>query len=161
MVMLTSAWLVSLELTKQRIELEAQNKINAVNSGYSPFVWSFEYFKNDVVESFHSYWLHNEQHSSINAPSESHPQLSLNFSGQSLNTLLHDKLVIYSSSALNGTVKLQMKVNLGDGVFYYNQPLALSGKINEINLNQNWQGLNAEGKPVNSLIWNKNLLKHR
>jgi membrane protease YdiL (CAAX protease family) len=151
-------WFVSLELTKQRIVFEAQNKLHSIQTLQSPYVWDFVHFNQDVVESFQSYW-HKDLAHSIQAKQASNPQLSLNFSGQTLNPLLHDKLFIYSKKALQGKLKIQIKSHLDDRVFYYSPLLDLSGKVNEINLNQVWKGYKASGKTVDSVVWDNDLTK--
>jgi len=158
LIILAIVWFVSLELTKQRIVIEAENKKHSIQALQSPYVWDFVHFNQDVVESFQSYW-HLDLAHSIHAKQSSNPQLSLNFSGQTLNPLLHDKLIIYSKKALLGKLKIQIKSRLDDKIFYYSPLLDLSGKVNEINLNQTWKGYTASAESADAVVWGNDLKK--
>ncbi len=155
-LVLCAVWFVSIQLTQQRIVLEAENNLNAIKSGQSPFVWDFSNFKMDVVESFQHYWQ-TENAQSIYASKDSNPHLSLNFSGQSINTLLHDKLLINFAKPVHGIVKIQIKSHLADDAFYYSSPLNISEKNFKIDLNQLFTGYKASGESVGTLKWGKEL----
>ena len=149
---------VSWQLTQQRIALEAENKLNAIQSMQSPFTWDFSDFNQQVVESFQPYWQ-TDNSQTLHAQQASNPQLSLNFSGQTLSTLLHDKLIIYSATTFQGQLKIQIKNELADGVFYYSELHHVSGKVIEIDLKKAWKGYKTTGENVASAIWGKELTK--
>ncbi len=158
MLMLCFVWLVSLQLTKQRIVLEAENKLNSLQLMQSPFVWDFNHFHQDIVESFQPYWQTGLS-GVIQAKQARNPQLSLNFSGQSFYTQLHDKLIIHSPKELYGEVKIQAKANLDDADFYYSTTYKLSGHSVELNLTQPWKVIKSSGEVLDSVNWGEELAK--
>jgi hypothetical protein len=154
LALILGAWYVSLQLTKQRVQLESISRLNNYQLKSTPYVWDFKSFE-DVVGSFQSYWQKPANESYVIGKKGSNPQLSLNFSGESINTHHHSQLVIHSDSGLNGSVKLQTKINLDDSVYYYTSDIKLFKSTQVINLDQLWQGVDNNGKPVNKLSWNE------
>ncbi len=157
--MLLVVWVVSLQLTKQRIVLEAENKLQSIQSSRTPFVWDFVHFSQDVVESFQQYWQYNPNKLTINANQGSNPQLSLNFSGQTFSPLLHDKLIIYSRGPLNAQVSIQAKIDTDEDIFYYLPVVDITQTTTEIDLSQAWSEVIATGKKKGVRIWGKDLMK--
>jgi hypothetical protein len=132
------AWFVGLTLTKQKIQLEAMNKIKNLTEDISPFRWDFNSFTADIVQPYQKYW-HRLADNSISAEPGSDPILSLNFSGEVINTAHHLQMVIESSQPLTATLTIQFKSKLDDGLFYYSSAIKLFGKKQYINLDRVWQ----------------------
>jgi flagellar biogenesis protein FliO len=154
LALLLGAWYVSLQLTKQRVQLESINRLNNLEKLSTPYFWDFKSFE-DVVGSFQYYWQKPVGENFIHAKKASNPQLSLNFSGESINTYHHSQLVIHSNSGLHGALKLQTKTNLEDGNYYYLSDIILSGATQTIDLHKLWDGLNKDGKVITQLEWNQ------
>ena len=154
LALLFGAWYVSLQLTKQRIQLESFNKSNNQQQQSTPYVWDFESF-GDIVGSFQYFWHRPIGKNYIYAIKGSNPQLSLNFSGESISTYEHSRLVIHSSEGLNGSLKLQTKSNLEDGSYYYLPKFNLSGTKQIIDLRNSWRGVNKQGVKTNQLKLNQ------
>jgi len=154
LALLIGAWYVSLQLTKQRVQLESFNRLNNLHQQSTPYIWDFQSF-DDVVGSFQYYWQKPLNENYLVAKKASNPHLSLNFSGESINTFHHSQLVIHSESGLSGSLKLQTKINLDDNVYYYTSDINLDDSTQVINLDQLWQGFDNNGKPVNKLSWNE------
>ncbi|MBL4659240.1 MAG: CPBP family intramembrane metalloprotease [Alcanivoracaceae bacterium] len=152
-VLLTFAWFVALELTKQRIQLEAENKINNFKSQQTPFIWNFESFTGDVVEPYQKYWQQLDSSHYIKANKGQNPQLSLNFSSEVINTSHHSILQIDSTNLLQGTVKIQFKTELDDDYFYYSSDIKLAGKQQVIDLQQSWQGISDKNSHTVKAPW--------
>ncbi len=162
LLLLCLSWFVSLQLTKQRVQLESINKLQNIDNNISPYVWNFDSFTSDIVKSFQSFWMKKEQeqegkHQIVSTTIN--PQLSLNFSGEVLNTFHHSQLIIHSLEELTGTVSIQAKVDLFNDDFYYLHDVALTGKSVSINLNQAWKGLNSDSKNISDFYWNKSANK--
>ena len=147
-------WLVSLHLTKQRVQLESQNKINNFKHRSSPFIWNFNQ-GNDIVSSYQSYWQLNDDELPIIAEKGINPQLSLNFSGEVLNTFHYSQLLINTSNDLTGALSIQVTNNLDDNIYYYLSDVKLSGKQQSIDLNQSWKGFNSDEEYVGDFLWNE------
>lgn len=154
LALLSGAWYVSLQLTKQRVLLESNNRLNNLEQLSTPYFWDFKSFE-DVVGSFQYFWQKIENENFIRASKGSNPQLSLNFSGESINTYHHSQLVIHSNSGLYGALKLQTKPTLEDGNYYYLPDIILSGTTQTIELDTLWEGLNKDGKVISQLEWNQ------
>ena len=153
LVSLTLAWFVALQLTKQRLQLEAENKINNFTNQQTSFVWDFKSFKRDVVKPYQKYWQQSDSTPAIKADKGQNPQLSLNFSSEVINTLHHSILQINSTTTLQGTVKIQFKTELDDDYFYYSSDIKLSGKQQIIDLQQNWQGISDKNTHTVKAAW--------
>ncbi len=157
-VLLVLAWFVSLQLTKQRVQLEAINKLHNIETNVSPYVWNFESFSSDIVEPFQPFWAKQADNNQIVSVTNN-PQLSLNFSGEVLNTFQHSQLIINSLEELTGRLTIQAKVNLSSDNFYYLYNIPLSGKSVSISLNQTWMGVNSKSKNIDGFYWNKSAWK--
>ena len=157
-ILLALAWFVSLQLTKQRVQLEAINKLHNIETNVSPYIWNFDSFSSDIVEPFQSFWRKEADGSQILSVTNN-PQLSLNFSGEVLNTFQHSQLIINSLEELTGTLTIQAKVNLSSDNFYYLYNIPLSGKSVSISLNQTWTGVNSKSKSIDGFYWNKSAWK--
>ena len=153
LVLLSGAWYVSLQLTKQRVQFESINRLSNQQQS-TPYVWDFKSF-DDVVGSFQHYWRKPAGENFIYANKASNPQLSLNFSGESINTAHHSQLVIVSSKGLHGILKLQTKTKLEKGDYYYLSEINLSDTTQTIDLQKLWQGFDQDGKAINQLEWNQ------
>ena len=153
--MLVSAWFVALHLTKNRVTQEGLDKLESINRNKTPFLWDFTSFKNQVVESFQTYWEKNEYNGQLVAKTLN-PHISLNFSGKTLNTLLHETLIIKSVET-TGTVKIQVRNENQNALFYYLSPITLTGKTQVINLKQQWIGYDASGKIIEKVLWGEKL----
>lgn len=147
------AWIIVLQLTQQRIQLEAKNKMKAVTTNQTPFNWKFETFNTDIVTPYQKYWKVQKSDSTIYAEKDSNPVLSLNFSGEKVNTDHYNTLQLKSSIKLHGTLKLQIKVSHEDGMFYYSNPIKLSGNDQVISLEQEWTGVDENNNKVNDFKW--------
>ena len=154
LALLLGTWYVSLQLTKQRVQLESINRLNNLQQQSTPYLWDFKSF-DDVVGSFQFYWNKPANENFIYAKKASNPQLSLNFSGESINTAHHTQLVLHSSTGLHGNLKLQTKTNLENGIYYNLSHIILSGTTQTIDLQKMWQGINQKGKGINQLEWHK------
>ncbi len=157
-ILLVLAWFVSLQLTKQRVQLEAINKLHNIETNVSPYVWNFESFSSDIVEPFQPFWKKQTDNNQI-VSVVNNPQLSLNFSGEVLNTFQHSQLIINSLEELTGTLTLQAKVDLSSDNFYYLSNVPLSGQSISIDLNQTWKGVNKESKSIDGFYWNQSVGK--
>ncbi|HFC29440.1 MAG TPA: hypothetical protein ENJ44_00175 [Oceanospirillales bacterium] len=129
---------VALFLTQQRIQLEAANKLNNIKLKQSPWRWDFVDFSDDVVESFQNNWQKKPDLAQIIALKGQNPQLSLNFSGETINARLHDFLTISAAKNMQGSIRLQVKTKLSDQAFYYSQTYRLKGKSVQLDLHKNW-----------------------
>ncbi|MCF6288682.1 MAG: CPBP family intramembrane metalloprotease [Proteobacteria bacterium] len=151
-----------MQLTKQRVQLESSNKLQNIQSNVSPYIWNFDSFTSDIVQPFQSFWVKQEREQEDKhqiVSTTSNPQLSLNFSGEVLNTFHHSQLIIHSSEDLTGTLSIQAKADLFSDDFYYIYDVALTGKSVSINLNQAWKGLNSDSKNISDFYWNKSANK--
>ena len=147
---------MGLTLTKQKIQLEAMNKINNLAEDISPFRWDFHSFTHDIVQPYQKYWQQLVDHS-IAAERDSDPILSLNFSGEVINTNYHRQMVIESSQPLTGTLTIQLKSKLDDGLFYYSSAIKLNGRQQSIDLDRVWQNGSRQQNTVNTLTWGADL----
>lgn len=159
LVLLCVAWFVSLQLTKQRIQLEAENRLNNLTQQKTPYIWDFESFENNIVESFQKYWQNSTVNSQIKSNKGVNPQLSLNFSGETINISQFSELIISSPVNMIGSMALQAKINLDDDVYYYLLNIKLTGKVQKIHLHKLWSGVNANETKIETSEKNKKLEK--
>ncbi|MBL4772478.1 MAG: CPBP family intramembrane metalloprotease [Alcanivoracaceae bacterium] len=152
-------WFVALQLTKQRIQLEAENKFSNFESKQTPFVWDFKLYSRDIVQPYQKFWQELAGSNQIKAIKGQNPQLSLNFSGEVINSLYHPVLQIKSPSELHGSLKIQFKTELDDDYFYYSDTIELSGKELRIDLVQNWEGRNSQTNKVVNVGWGASMQK--
>lgn len=156
LALLLLAWILSVKLTQQRIQLEAYNKLNNVEQNQSPFVWDFQSFQADIVEPFQPSWQKSDQGivSRVN-----NPQLSLNFSGEVLNPHLHSQLIVKSTTAMSGLLTIQAKTELNSDDYYYLADIALSGSKQIIDLQQSWKNVNNIANSTRKFNWDKSANK--
>ena len=139
------------------MQLEAGNKIKNIQNNLTPFVWNFESFNSDIVKPTQKYWQVLKFDHSIKAAKNVNPHLSLKFSGEVINSFIHSKLVISSSIGLSGTVKIQLKQNISDKIFYYSPLIKLHGSRQVINLGQIWSRVDNENKKNISAEWKNDI----
>jgi len=132
------AWIAVLQLTQQRILLEAENKLRSIKSNQTSFVWNFIDFEADIVTPYQKNWQILHEPRSIFASKSSDPVLSLNFSGEILNAAHFDEIQLESPVKIQGMLKLQIKISHAENVFYYSGPIALSGSKHLLSLNREW-----------------------
>lgn len=144
---------VSLELTKQRVQLETENKLLNITNKQSPFVWNFVEFKGDIVGSFQHFWREINSIGQIIALKGSNPQLSLNFSGDVINSNAHNELIIKSQSVKPFKLKIQFKSNIDDDVFWYSNVIPISNSQQIINLDRLWLGVADDGSKPQKGTW--------
>ena len=149
------AWIVVLELTQQRVQLEGENKLANFKENRSPFVWTFDSFTTDVVSPYQKFWQVQKNNSDIVAKINSNPILSLNFSGEKVNTGQYNKLKLNSHFSINANLVLQIKISHEDDVLYYSEPIVLSSKKQTIDLDRNWIGVGNGDKNIKGFKWGK------
>jgi hypothetical protein len=152
--LLALAWVVSLQLVQQRVQLEAEGKLKNVFTMKTPLVWNFNSFTDDVVESFQIHWQSLEKTKQIYAVIGSNPALSLNFSGERINTNLHSKLHITFAENIDAKLVIQYKTELDSEFFYYLTNVKLNKKNQVIDLNRIWKRVSAEVKGNTPTQWN-------
>ena len=156
-LLLFACWFIAIELTKQRVRQEAGNKIENIQKGQTPFVWNFESFATDIVEPTQKYWQELNDNHTIKSAKGVNPHLSLKFSGEVINNFIHSQLVILSPSALSGTVKIQLKQDITDEIFYYSPLIKLHGTKQVIDFQQIWSGIHNENKKNIQAEWKKDI----
>ena len=153
MIIIFSSWLVSVSLTRIRIQTEAENKLLNLQKEISPFVWNFE-DDSDVVSSYYKYWQHQQEKGFLSAKKGSNPRISLNFSSEIINSGIHGNLVIKSPQKIDAKLLIQVKQQLDDDYFYYSYNIPLSDKDNNIDLTQlSWIGLSDVSEEKKPFKW--------
>ncbi|MFK8010813.1 MAG: CPBP family glutamic-type intramembrane protease [Marinicellaceae bacterium] len=147
------SWVLVLELTKQRVELEGVSKLNTYLSIESPYVWNFEADMTDIVTPYQKYWTVQESINGIQSKTGESPELSLNFSGEKVNALHFNRLKLKSSQLLSGQLKLQIKVSHDDSVFYYSKNIGLKGKQQIIDLDTDWLAIDSQSNQSHDFRW--------
>lgn len=130
-------WYLALGLTKQRLQLEAVNKLNSNEQKISTFTWDFVDFRSDIVAPYQKYWSQDKP--GIVAKKQVNPELSLNFSGEFINTLHHNQLHIKGTQPFSGTVILQITSGFDDPNFYYSEVINLTGSEVVVDLKKPWK----------------------
>ncbi len=155
-MILFCGWWLALDLTKQRLQLEAASKLNNIEKHLSAFSWDFINFEGDIVSPYQKYW--SKDNVSIVAGKQTNPILSLNFSGELINPLHHDQLLIKSSLPLSGTVVLQITTEVNGPNFYYSQPIKLHGTEVIVDLKKSWKtSSNSSTSTSTKVNWDESL----
>ena len=153
LIIIFSSWLVSVSLTRIRIQTEAENKLLNLQKEISPFVWNFE-DDSDVVSSYYKYWQHQQEKGFLSAKKGSNPRISLNFSSEIINSGIHGNIIIKSPQNIDAKLLLQAKQQLDDDYFYYSYNIPLSDKDNNIDLTQlSWIGLSDVSEEKKPFKW--------
>lgn len=147
------SWVVGIYLTQQRIQMEADKKLQNVRQNITPFIWDFK-STNDIVSSFQKYWRWEPGTSTLEAQKGSNPRLSLNFSSELLNSRIHKRLEIISDENLDSRLVIQIKTDLKDDFYYYSSALKLKHKENQIDMDEvEWSGTNEQSGEKRKLTW--------
>ena len=104
MCLFVIAWAVVLNLTQQRIQLEGNSKVKTLLSKQTPFIWDFETIDTDIVDPYLKFW-NKQEDGTIFAGKDSNPELSLNFSGEKVNSNHYNSIQLISPVNLHGTLK--------------------------------------------------------
>ena len=147
------AWYASLYLTKQRIQLEAEAKIQNIKQNKTPFIWDFSRFNDDVIKSTHHYWQASNNGKAIKSLVSDDSKISLNFSGETISARLHNKLIINALSEMSANLMIQFQSELNDLTFYYSPLLKLKGKQQVIDLDLLWSQVNVKTNEKKKSIW--------
>lgn len=152
LLILATAWFFSLQFTKYRVQQESLNIQVVQDSAGTQFIWDFKN-NDDIIQSDIKMWEKSNNGLALLPAGFNKTNLSLNFSGSTINSLHHNKLVLESASEMQGQVFIEFKAELGDEFYYYSPKLTLSGTQQIINLEMRWRGQNNDKSKITQSSW--------